>query len=524
MTNTTDSLSYKIIKEASKEEVKTREDLFKVKRKVHKENKASKFPTNISLLEAYRDLVKKGELKKSAELQDLLITKRMRSLSGVSVITVLTKPYPCPGKCIYCPTETGVPKSYLSNEPAVMRAILCKYDPKKQVEVRLKSLEKQGHPTEKIELIVIGGTFSYLKKEYQEEFIKECLEGLNEVKSKDLIDAQKKNETSKHRMVGLTLETRPDYIDKKEVEWFRKLGATRVELGVQSLDNEVLDKVKRGHSVEETGIATKLLKDAGFKICYHMMPNLPGSDVDKDKKMFKELFSSSHFKPDYIKIYPCMVIKGTGLYKIWKDGKYRSYTDEELMGLVKDVKKNVPYYVRIKRVIRDIPAVSISSGSVTSNLRQILEDSKKRDGWKCKCIRCREIKDQDRGKEILLFREDYDASEGKEIFLSFEDKERGKLYSLLRLRITKDQTLDEIKDSALVREVHTYGKEIKVGEKGNNASQHKGLGQKLIKEAEKIAKEEYGFKKIAIISGVGVRKYYESLGYVLNGTYMVKEL
>lgn len=522
------SLTQQIILEANKKKVKNEADLFRVKRDIHKLNKASKFPTNISLLAAYNELIKLGKIKKNKSLRDLLITKKMRSLSGVSVITVSTKPYPCPGKCIYCPSEKNVPKSYLSNEPAMMRAILCDFDPALQIKARLKSLNDQGHEPDKVEIIVIGGTFSYLPKDYQENYIKECFDALNGNKSKTLKEAQKENENAEHRMIGLTLETRPDFITKDEVKWFRYLGATRVELGVQAIDDEILKMNSRGHGVKEIRTATKLLKEAGFKICYHIMPNLYGSDLKKDIGMVKELFENQDYRPDYLKIYPCMVMGGTKLYELWKKGEYISYTDKEIFELVKKIKKIIPYYVRIKRLIRDIPAQSINSGSKVSNLRQILENDKKENDWSCKCIRCREVKGEDVSGELKLFREDYDASEGREIFLSYENEERNQLYSLLRLRINSERKgnaiqdcLQEIENAALIREVHTYGLELGVGEKGE-ASQHKGLGKKLIKEAEKIAKEEFGLGEIAVISGVGVREYYRKLGYELEGTYMIK--
>ncbi|MCL5093877.1 MAG: tRNA uridine(34) 5-carboxymethylaminomethyl modification radical SAM/GNAT enzyme Elp3 [Patescibacteria group bacterium] len=519
-----DSLAQIIIKKAVEEDVRTAEEFLKVKKQVHKENKGFKFPTNISLLKAYKELTKKGEFKEDLTLEELLKTKKMRSLSGVSIITVLTKPYPCPGKCIYCPNEKGVPKSYLKDEPAVMRAILCSWNPKRQVQARLKSLKNQGHAIDKIELIVIGGTFSYLPKNYQESYIKSCIDALNGKISKDLIEAQKLNEKSKHRLVGLTLETRPDYINKKEVGWFRYLGATRVELGIQSLDDKILRLNRRGHLVKETVLATKLLKNTGFKVCYHMMPNLYGSDLNKDFKMFQKLFEKEDFRPDYLKIYPCMVIKGTELFEIFRKSEYKSYSDLELFNLLKKIKQIIPYYVRLKRLVRDIPAQTIVSGSKLSNLRQILEDDKNKNDWACKCIRCREVKGEKPKNGIKLWREDYKASGGKEVFLSFENKDRSQLYSLLRLRITNNQFLPELKKAVLIRELHTYGQEIPVGEKEKFSSQHKGLGKKLIEEAEKIAREEFSLKKIAVISGVGVRDYYRKLGYKLAGTYMVKHI
>jgi len=452
----------------------------------------------------------------------------MRSLSGVSVITVLTKAYPCPGNCIYCPTEVDVPKSYLSNEPAVMRAILNKYDAYDQIKTRLDSLKLQGHPIDKVELIVIGGTFSYLPRGYQEEFIKRCFDALNGSDSTNLTEAKGKNEKARSRCVGLTLETRPDYIDEDEVKWFRYLGATRVEMGAQSLNDKILGLNKRGHKIAETIEATKLLKDAGFKICYHLMPNLYGSNVEKDKKQFREVFSNTDYRPDYIKIYPCVVTKNTPLFTLYKEGEYRSYSNEELIDVISDIKKHTPYWVRIMRTIRDIPATSIESGSVTSNLRQVILERAEKEDWQCHCIRCREIGSKAaslklKAESIRLYSEEYEASGGREIFLSYETTDR-KLYSLLRLRLPtiKGQTLDsqpELNESAIIREVHTYGQEIELGEEGK--TQHAGFGKKLVIEAEKIAQKE-GYDRIAVISGVGVRDYYRKLGYSLVGEYMIK--
>ncbi len=457
-------------------------------------------------------MVAVGDIEPDENIEKLLITKRMRSLSGVSVITVLTKPYECPGKCIYCPTQEDVPKSYLADEPAVMRAILNKYDARSQVETRLKSLAAQGHPIDKVELIIIGGTFSYLPRDYQESFVKECFNALNGKESKTLAEAKTLNEITKSRCVGLTLETRPDYITEDEVKWFRYLGATRVELGVQTVFDSVLLKNARGEKVATTSKATKLLRDAGFKICYHLMPNLYGSNLEMDKEMFHIVFEDERFKPDYIKIYPCMVIEGTPLYDLWKRGEYKSYSDEELIDLICDVKKHVPYWVRIMRTIRDIPAPNIASGSTLSNMRQVILEKAVTEGWKCNCVRCREIGSQTSNLNVKMFVEKYRAAGGDEYFLSFESEDRTVLYSLLRLRLSK---------AAIIREIHTYGQEIEVGESGK--TQHMGYGRKLIVEAEKIAKDA-GYTEISVISGVGARDYYRKFGYSLDHEYMVKKL
>jgi len=487
-------------------------------------------PTNADLRDCYDKLLKTKRIRRSEKLEKLLKSRGVRTESGVAVIAVLTKSYPCPGKCLYCPTEKDMPKSYLSNEPAVMRAIKVEFNPYDQVQTRINSLELNGHNTDKIELIVMGGTFSALPGHYQKYFIWQCFKACNEyervrnvhkarkfVKSdldKLLLEEQEKNEKAKHRIVGLTLETRPDCIDEKEIANFRNLGCTRVEIGVQSIFDNVLEKNKRGHSVSETIRATKLLKDAGFKINYHIMPGLYGSSLKKDYWMFKELFSNSDFQPDMLKIYPTIVTKNSALYKIWRAKKYKPLTDKNFQEFILKVKKElIPPYVRIARLVRDVPSTSIVAGPTISNLRQLIEKNSA-----CQCIRCREIgADYAIREKIVLDRIDYDASGGKEIFLQYISPDRKKLFALLRLRITSI-------NSAIIREVHTYGKLAKINKKDKTSPQHIGLGKKLILEAEKIAKKEFKLNKIVVISGVGVREYYRKLGYRLEDTYMVKYL
>jgi elongator complex protein 3 len=499
-------------------------------------------PTNADLRDLYNSMVSKKEIKKNADLEKAMLSRAVRTQSGVAVIAVLTKPSDCPGKCIFCPTEKGMPKSYLSNEPAVMRAILNKFNPYKQVQSRIKALELNGHPTDKIELIVMGGTFSYFPKTYQKSFLKECFRACNDYKLKaksqksvkknakisikeELLREQKRNEKAAHRIVGLTLETRPDYIDKKEIKNFRELGCTRVELGIQSIFDDVLKKNNRGHGTKEIVEATKLLKDAGFKINYHMMPGLLGSTLKRDFEMFESLFSDSRFQPDMLKIYPLVVVKNSELYDIWKKGGYKPLTDKRFENLVVKIKNEIiPEYTRIQRLVRDVPLPSIEAGPKISNLRQIIERESK-----CKCIRCREVKGEFGPKEkIILNRIDYDASDGKEIFLQFVSPDKKKLFAMLRLRIpsnsSKKHFIPALKNAALIREVHTYGKLAKINKKDLSSPQHIGLGKKLLSEAEKIAKKEFGLKKITVISGVGVRDYYRKNGYRLQDTYMVKKI
>ena len=528
-----DSYEDLMIKKLIQKKVRTTEEFFAIQRKLSKEYKKP-FPSNIKLLKAYRDLVNAGKIKAGSTLENLLKTRKIRTLSGIASITVITKPYPCPGKCLYCPDELDMPKSYLANEPACMRAVLTKFDPYKQVEARLNSLTMTGHATDKIELIVLGGTWSVYPKNYQTWFIKRCFDAANNKLSKNLKTAQKTNERAKHRIIGLTLETRPDHVTVKELKRMRWLGCTRVELGIQSIYDDVLKYNKRGHDVDAIIDATKLLKNAGLKVTYHMMLNLPESTLKKDEKMFEELFSNSNFQPDQLKIYPCAVLKTSPLYKLWKQGKYKPCSKKQLTDLLIRIKKKIPSYVRIIRIIRDIPSYSIVAGNKMSNLRQIIHDKMKVASPRlvglgprriCKCIRCREPRGLESRIQNLEFRrKDYDASGGKEIFLSFEDTKHDKLLAFLRLRITDSWTLPILKNSALIRELHTYGRVVPIKAKSKKATQHKGLGKKLMAEAEKIAKQEFGFSKIAVISGMGTREYCRKLGYRLKEEYMIKKL
>jgi len=542
---------------------KTEQDILSVKRKFSKEYNI-KLPTNAQLISVYREMIKKGKIKQSKNLENLLRKKQIRTLSGVAPIAVLTKSYKCPGNCIYCPSEKDMPKSYLSNEPAVMRAQLCDFHPFKQVALRIKALQANGHETDKLELIVMGGTWDGLPNKYQLWYIYNCFAAANnpaiktqnsinnkqgkikikkiklktqsQVTWKDLYREQKKNETAKHRIVGLTLETRPDYISQKSALQMREFGCTRVEIGVQHIDDKILKLNNRGHGVKETIKATKILRDFGFKITYHLMPNLPVSTPAKDLKMFKEIFSNPDFQPDQIKIYPCVVTKNSKLYKWWKQKKYKPYSEKVLRNLLRNIKSIVPYYVRIIRVIRDIPEESIVAGNKITNLRDLLN-------IKCKCIRCREVGHQKKNRElriknqgkIKLFIQKYRAGGPArnathnvaggytEYFLSYESSDRKILYAFCRLRVPK-KTSDTgywTLDTPIIRELHVYGQMVPVSDKIKSASQHKGLGKKLLKEAEKIVKQNK-FNQIAVISGIGVREYYKKQNYKLKDTYMIK--
>ncbi len=528
----------KAIKELLKKKFNSREELAGFKRKLAKKY-GIKVLLNSDILREYKRRMAIGATQESSQHEKILRKRAIRTLSGIAPVAVLVKPFACPGKCVYCPSEKNVPKSYLSNEPAVMRAIRCHYDPYKQVQLRLRALEANGHKPNKIELIVIGGTWSVLPRKYKYWFIEECFRAANQyqklkIKNKkhilknvnilklknQLADEQKKNEKAKYKIIGITLETRPDYINERELREMRELGGTRVELGVQAIDDEILKLNQRGHGVTEIVRATRLLKDYGFKVTYHIMPGLPGSNQKKDIKMFSRLFTDQRFQPDQIKFYPTVVTRGSLLYKWWRSGKYKPYTDKVLRNLIVECKKIVPPYVRIIRLIRDIPGDSIIAGNTITNLRQVLQAG----GVSCRCIRCREARDKKFSIGNFQFSIiEYEASVGKEYFIQATDKKDDTLYGFCRLRLPDQKSPQPplLKGAGLIRELHVYGELVPVGSK--KIVQHAGLGRKLMARAEQLAKQN-GFNRMAVIAGVGVRDYYRKLGYKLNQSYMVKNL
>jgi len=457
--------------------------------------------------------------------------KFARTISGVTPVAVMTQPMKCPGQCVYCPTYPATPQSYTTESPAVLRAKRCDYDAKKQIELRLKTLSEMGHPIDKVELIVMGGTFLAYPTDYQYQFIKDCFDALNGEKSATLEEAKRRNETARHRCTGLCIETRPDWCGQEEIERMLEFGTTRVELGVQTLDDEIYRLVKRGHRVEDVVRATTLLREHGFKVHYHWMPGLPGSTPEEDLELSRKLFSDDNFKPDGLKLYPTMVVEGTELEKWYRDKRYRPYDDDTMIQLIVDIKLAVPKYVRISRVLRDIPAKFIVGG-LKDSLREIVRQRMREIGIECKCIRCREYGHRARDGwkigEPRMVRIDYEASEGREILLSFED-ERETLFGLLRLRIQSKpiMALEPVINGnlAIIRELHIYGPEVPLTEHREEAAQHKGLGKALLREAERIARHEFRAQQMVILSGVGAKEYYRSeFGYSSQGDYMVKEL
>jgi elongator complex protein 3 len=561
-------LARTIVLEAVGRTFKDRAEFQKFRNAVIKRHQGRVFH-NLYFVKAYEDLVKEKKIEPSEEFLSLILKRTVRTMSGVAPVTVMTKPFPCPGKCTYCPTDVRMPKSYLPSQPAAQRGFRQRFDPYSQVYVRLKALEMTGHSVSKMELRILGGTWSSYPKGYQTWFVKRCLQACNEygggrtvrpvrivktvrkkIQSRYGIDkvstlmvkplktfvtleqAILENETAAVRCIGINIETRSDHIDVAEVKRLRRLGVTKVEIGVQTTDDKVQELTRRGHDLQSVKDATKLLKQAGFKIGYHMMPNLPGATVELDKKMVGQLFRESEYQPDYLKIYPCVVIPNTSLAVQYRRGDYQSYDDQTIEEILLENLRSVPEWCRIDRVARDIPSDEIESGTRVSNIRQILEERLIREGTPCRDIRSREIGNSNfKPEEVELVVREYEASEGREVFLSYEDVGQDKLIALLRLRFNvkritdnekKGHFISELDGAAIIREVHVYGKQIAVGA-NSSEKQHKGWGGKLMADAERMAKEN-GFKKMAVIAGIGTREYYKKHGYELEGTYMVKFL
>jgi len=449
--------------------------------------------------------------------------KPTKTISGVTPLAIMLHPRKCNhGTCVYCPT-LNAPQSYTPLSPAVIRAASFKYDPKRQIENRLESFKAMQHPTDKIELIVMGGTFLQYPENFQKKFIKDCYDSLNEKKSKTFEQAKTLNETAKHRCVALCIETRPDWCSEKDIKRMLRFGTTRVELGVQAIDDKIYKITKRGHRIKEVAEATKRLKKAGFKIGYHLMPGIPGSDPKKDLRLIKKVFSDRRFRPDQIKVYPCQVLKGSELEKWFYKKKYNPYTKKQTSKLLIGILKVIPRYCRVMRMMREIPPSYLVSGLINIDLRKYVEEKIRKENIIVKEIRFREVGFALRDKREItlnfkLKKTIYSASDGKEIFLEVVNDD-DLLFGLLRLRFEKDSRF------AMIRELHIYGPAIEIGKKEKERWQHQGFGKRLLEEAEEICSKKK-IKKIKIISGVGVREYYEGAGYVLDrdGVYMEKEL
>jgi elongator complex protein 3 len=477
-------------------------------------------------------------LPKNSNYRGVLLVKPAKTASGVAVIAVMPKPYNCPhGKCIYCPggPEYNTPMSYVGTEPATKIAQSFEYDAYYQIKSKLYQLYQRGHNITKIELVIVGGTFPFMPENYQREFAKKCFDALNDdLSSTTLEESCRKNEQAKIRCVGFTVETKPDYCKEKHLDLMLELGITRIEIGVQTLEENIYKVVNRGHNLTDVKHSFQIARNCGYKIVAHMMPGLPGSTVESDIKGFKTLLENDLFKPDMLKIYPTLVLKKTGLYKLYMNKKYDAYTEEDIVNILVEVKKLIPPWVRIMRIQREIETSDIIAGPKKGNIRQIAIKKLKDLGLKCNCIRCREAGLQQlenfNQDEIILNRIDYVASEGKEVFLSMENREKNLLFGFLRLRNIPYSHRKELhyvnnKTSAIIRELHVYGQVVDVGQKkGSLAFQHAGLGLRLMKEAEKISQDEFQVDTISVISAIGTRAYYRKLGYLQNGPYVTKQL
>jgi len=530
LSQTTEQVSAEIIERLLSLDRPSREDINRIKIEVCKLHRSPTVPPNSDLLQR----VPGSELTR---LKPLLIGKQVRSASGVTTVAVMPKPYACPhGKCTYCPggPEVGVPRAYTGKEPAVMRALENEYDPFLQVQSRLAQLHAMGHPVDKVELILVGGTFPFLPRTYQEDFVKRCLDALNGVDSPSLEEAKNLAESASVKNVGITVETRPDWSRRGHVDHMLSMGVTRVEIGVQTLYDDVYERIHRDHTVADVVQATQTLKDSGIKVGYHMMLGLPGCDASRDLDAFRKIFEDPDFKPDMLKIYPCLVTPGTQLYEEWKRGEYNPYSTEESAHLIAEIKQFVPRWVRIMRIQREIPVDGIADGVKHGNLRQLVQEELTRRDMKCECIRCREvgIRFLNSGEspdleQVRLQRINYEGSGGTDIFLSFEDPENDILVGYVRLRIpTENAHRPEMAGQgvAITRELHVFGQTVPVGDRLAGAFQHKGYGSKLLAEAERISREEYDRKKMLVISALGTRGYYSRFGYTHDGPYMSKNM
>jgi elongator complex protein 3 len=513
-----------IIEEIKKDPSKNLEEL---KLKIARKYRLDSLPANSEILACLTE-------EDSNILAPLLMRKPVRTISGIAVVAVMTKPSPCPGKCIYCPRGENAPQSYTGKEPATLRAKRANYDPYLQVTDRLKQLEQIGHPIDKVELIVMGGTFPAQPEEYQKWFIKRCIEAMNHyrkerpMKEVDWEKVQQDNERGIIRNTGITIETRPDYAKEEHVDNMLEMGVTRVELGVQTIYNDIYERVRRGHTVEDVIKATQVLRDAGMKVGYHIMPGL-FSEPRRDIKMFKKIFQEDRFKPDFIKIYPTLVIEGTELYELWRKGEYSPYSDEEALKLICEVKKMMPKWIRTMRIQRDVPSYLVEAGVKKSDLGDLVYKRLKEEKIRCKCIRCRDIghlaykEGVKLSDNLEILKEEYSASGGMEYFLSIEDRDNDALIAYLRLRFPSEEAhrLEVDENTSLIRELRVLGPLVPLGERRRNAEQHKGWGETLLRKAEEISREN-GFSKLLITSAIGTRYYYRRFGYERIGPYMGK--
>ncbi len=533
--NAIESASRELIEQLLRKEITDEKGLNAAKKAISVRYKLSSLLSNSQILAAAKE-------EEKLQVLEHLQLKPVRTLSGVAVISAMTSPAPCPhGLCIPCPggptSKFHSPQSYMGAEPATRRAFENNFDPYLQVSSRLKQLSQIGHPIEKAELIVMGGTFTSRMLCYQEWFIKRAIEAMNDFYGTEWRDGknyhsieevQSANGTSRVKNVGITIETRPDWTEKEHIDTILESGATKVEIGVQSTYDFILAGIQRGHTVAESAAANMRLRDSGMKVGFHMMPGLPGSCVESDFRMFRKLFEDERFMPDYLKIYPTLVTEGTRLHGMWEVGNYAPLEVLDAVDLLARIKSILPKWVRLQRIQRDIPAYQVLAGIKKSNIRQLAKERLLEMGGKCRCIRCREaghrLLEGIEPENIELAVEEYTACGGKEHFISFEDVEKDILIGFIRLRFPNAPHRQELIGAALVRELHVYGSMVPPGESAGEAQwQHRGYGEELLAQAEEIARAA-GYKKIAVTSGIGVRDYYRKFGYEREGPYMTKKL
>lgn len=508
-----------------------RESLQNEKLRLASELKLVKLPSNA-------DLLAEATPEERPLVEPVLRKRPTRSISGVTIVTVQSSPEACPhGKCTYCPggPEFGTAQSYTGDEPAARRAARWEFDPFGQTLGRLTDLQNTGHPVDKVDFIIQGGTFTARDIEYQRWFVQRAFDACNTIDhpewmtSASLEEAQARNEGAKSRMIGLTIETKPDWATPQDVDLSLELGCTRYELGVQTVFDDILRLTHRGHTMKETVRSFQVVKDAGLKLCAHIMPGQPGSDRAKDLETFRQMFQDPRFAPDMIKIYPTLVIKGTSLFKQFEAGKYTPVTEEYCVDLLTEVKKMVPRWVRIQRIDRDIPTPRIEGGVKKLNLREMVLWNLEKEGRRCACIRCREAghvanKEKRAPRDLTLTRTSYPSAGGTEHFLQVEDVSQDILVGFVRLREpSPDAHRPEVQGALILRELKVFGHEVPIGEEREGAHQHQGHGTRLVAEAEALARS-LGRERVVVTAGVGVRNYYRKLGYERLGPYMAKRV
>jgi elongator complex protein 3 len=473
------------------------------------------------LLQGYTQLCAREGRAPDRALVRRLRVKPTRTISGVAPVTVLTEPFPCPGECVFCPAVEHMPKSYLPDEPGAMRAAAHGFDPYAQTASRITAMANIGHSVDKVELLILGGTWSCYPEPYQEWFVRRCLDALNEAEASTLEQAQRINESGPHRNVGLVVETRPDRITVEEVQRLRWLGATKVQLGVQSLDDRLLALNRRGHTVADTRHAMRLLRLAGFKIVVHWMPNLLGATPEGDLEDFRRLWDDPALRPDELKIYPTALLPDTELYAHWQQGEYQPYDEGTLVELLARCKVLIPPYCRVNRLMRDIPSPNIVAGVKKTNLRQIVQHRMAQEGMTCRCIRCREVRGRSIDPDALkLERLDYETDGTHECFLSYVTPD-DRLAGFLRLSLPQaEPPIAELGGCAVIREVHVYGPALALGDRQEGTTQHAGLGTRLLEEARCIA-QQAGFQRLAVIAAVGTRPYYRERGFDQGELYVI---